>query len=164
VTAPRKGPRHFGLPFGELVVAYGWSTLFLVLGVLVLLADRDQLAPGLARLVRGNPEALGPRAFASLLLVSGVGTALRARLSGVVVDDERLVVRTSVFLGLPRVRMAYWAELRSAIIQGGRVELVQFDGSSFVLPPTDDAAACEAAVRERLGHFYISISNAHAED
>lgn len=163
MTVSKRGPRHFGLPLGELVVGYGWSALFVVVGALVLLADRGQLAPGLSRLLRGNPDALAPRAFAALLLVSGLGTALRARLSGVVVDDERLVVRTSAFLGLPRVRMAYWAELRGAVIRGDRIELVQFDGSSFVLPPTASAAACEAAVRERLGHFHISIANAHAE-
>ncbi len=163
MTTARKGPRHFGLPFAELVVAYGWATLFVVVGVLVLLADRGQLTPGLARLLRGNPDALGPRAFAALLLVSGVGTALRARLSGVVVDDERLVVRTSTFLGLPRVRMAYWAELRGAVIREGRIDLVQFDGSSFLLPATETAAACEAEVRERLGRFHVSVASARDE-
>ena len=163
MSAARKGPRHFGLPFGELAVAYGWSVLFVVVGALVLLADRGLLAPGLARMLRGNPDAMGPRAFAVLLIVSGFGTALRARLSGVVVDDERLVVRTSSFLGLPRVRMAYWAELRGAVIRDGRMELVQFDGSSFALPALRDAVACEAALRERLGHFHIFIANAHGD-
>lgn len=160
MSARAPQPRHFGLPLAELALAYLTAVVFVAVGALVFLADGGRLAPGLARLLRGNPDALAPRVFASLLVVSGFGTALRARLSGVVVDGERLVVRTSAFLGLPKVRMAYWAELRGAVIHAGRVELVLFDGSSFALPRTSAPSACEAAVRERLGHFHISIANA----
>lgn len=163
MSSSRRGGSHFGLRPADLAAAYGASFVFVLVGALVFLAEDGRLSPVIARLLRGNPDALGAKAFAALLVASGVGTALRASLAGVVVERERVVVRTSGFLGLPRVRTAYWAELRGATVHAGRIELVQFDGSSFVLPRTASPAACEAAVREQLGLFHVPIASAPNE-
>ena len=153
----RFAPRHFRLPLASDLAAHAFALLFVVVGVLVLLADRGALAPGLARLLRGNPDALGPRAFAGLLLVAGLGTALRARLSGVVVEEDRVIVRTSGVLGVPRVRVAFWAELRGARIEAEHVTLVQYDGTELPLPGTAGGAACAEAVRERAAAYHVPL-------
>ncbi len=154
----RLSAKHFGLPLASQLVAHAFALAFVAVGVLVLLADRGALAPAATRLLRGNPDALAPRAFALLALVAGFGTALRTRLSGVVVEEDRLVVRTSGALGLPRVRVAFWAELRGAIVDGASVSLVQYDGSELALPETAGGAACADAVRERLERYHVRVS------
>lgn len=158
MTQARFAARHFRLPLASELAAHAFALLFVVVGALVLLADRGTLAPGLARLLRGNPDALGPRAFATLLLVAGLGTALRARLSGVVLEEDRLIVRTSGVLGVPRVRVAFWAELRGARIEAEHVTLVQYDGSDLALPSTAGGTACAEAVRERLAAYHVPLA------
>jgi hypothetical protein len=163
VTAPRFASRHFRLPLASDLASHAFALLFLVLGVLVLLADRGALAPGLARLLRGNPDALAPRAFGALLLAAALGTALRARLAGVVVFEDRVVVRTSGVLGVPRMQVAFWAELRGAVVEAARVALVQYDGSELVLPATAGGSACSEAVRERLAAYHVPLLAASAQ-
>ncbi len=153
----RFSAKHFGLPLASQLAAHAFAVAFVATGALVLLADRGALSPGLARLLRGNPDALAPRAFALLALAAGAGTALRARLSGVVVDEERVVVRTAGLFGVPRVRVAFWAELRGAVVEGPSVALVQYDGSELALPETAGGAACAEAVRERLERYHVPL-------
>jgi hypothetical protein len=155
--AGRFTAKHFGLPFASQLAAHAFALAFVAVGALVLLAERGALAPGLARLFRGNPDALGPRAFALLALAAGVGTAVRARLSGVVLEEERVVVRTADALGVPRVRVAFWAELRGARVEAAHVTLVQYDGSELALPETAGGAAFAEAVRERLAAYHVPL-------
>jgi hypothetical protein len=152
--------RHFGLPIADQALTLALAALFVVVAALVLLADLGALSPALARMLRGNPDALGPRAFAALLGVAGVGTAIRTRLAGVVIEEDRVIVRTSAALGVPRVRMAYWAELRGASVEGDRVLLTQYDGSPFAIPTTGEPRACAELVRDRLARFHVRVDGA----
>ena len=160
MTAAPFARKHLGLPRVEQLIAFAWFVLFVAVGVLVLLADRGLVSSSFARLLRGNPDALAPKLFGTLMIVTGLGTLLRANLGGVVIDEDRITTRTSTVLGLPRVHMAYFAELRGASLRGGRIEFVQFDGSSFVLPGTADDVELLRAVKERLDHFHLRFDDA----
>ncbi len=153
---PRK---HLALPLSDQLIAFAWFVLFVAVGVLVLLADRGLVSSSLARLLRGNPDALAPKVFGALMIATGLGTLLRSRLGGVVIDEDRITTRTSTVLGLPRVHMAYFAELRGASLRQGRVEFMQFDGSTFVLPRSADDVELLHAVKERLAHFHIRLDD-----
>ncbi len=155
--------RHFGMPLSRVLVAVASGVSFLVLGTLVALADRGLLTGDVARLLRGNPDALAPKAFSALLLLSGLGTLLRAKLAGVSVQEDRLVVRSSYALGIPRVQVAYWPELRAARFRGALLVLVQYDGSFLELPPVADQSGLEDAIRERARRFGIPFDQAFAE-
>jgi len=149
--------KHLALPLVDQLIAFAWFVLFVAVGMLVLLADRGLVSSSFARLLRGNPDALAPKLFGTLMIVTGLGTLLRARLGGVVIDEDRITTRTSTVLGLPRVHMAYFAELRGASLREGRVEFVQFDGSTFVLPRSANDAELLRAVKERLEHFHLRL-------
>ena len=112
---PRK---HLALPLSDQLIAFAWFVLFVAVGVLVLLADRGLVSSSLARLLRGNPDALAPKVFGALMIATGLGTLLRSRLGGVVIDEDRITTRTSTVLGLPRVHMAYFAALALLVLIG----------------------------------------------
>lgn len=156
--------RHLHAPLYAQILSFAWFVLFASVGVLVLLADRGLVSPSVSRLLRGNPDALAPKLFGALLIVTGAGTWARGRLAGVVVDDDRITARTSNALGLPRVHTAYFAELRGAVLDGARVVLVQFDGSYFELPATADDEGLRAAVVERLACFHVPIVDPEGDD
>jgi hypothetical protein len=139
----------------EQLIALIWFALFAGAGVLVLLADRGSLAPNLARLFRGNPDVFPPRIFGPAMIAVGFGLLLKSRLGGVVLDEDRITVRTSTVLGLPSVNMAYYAELRGAYLDGASVVLVQFDGSRFSLPSLASEEVFREALAERLATFRV---------
>jgi hypothetical protein len=72
--------------------------------------------------------------LATIIVVSGLGTALRTHMRGVLVSEEWIEARSLLALGIPRARRWGWPQILRVVIEGPRVAFELWDGSFEKLP------------------------------
>jgi hypothetical protein len=86
-------------------------------------------------LIEGDKSRpLSSLAFALILLVSAIGTVIRAHMRGVVVQVDGIEARYLLALGIPRIRKWAWAQVSRLIVDDAAVMLELWDGSYARLP------------------------------
>lgn len=136
--SPPTGERtKFGPPFRTRVPSAIYLAGALVLGALVLYAymvasSGTRLFAWVVEGDRGRP--LPASVLAVIVVVSGLATALRTHMLGVLVGDDWVEARYLLPLGIPRARRWAWAQVLRVVIDGTRIAFELWDGSFERLP------------------------------
>lgn len=155
--SPSPKERHpFGPPFRSRIP----SLIYLCVGIALL------AIVGVAYSSSGNGSlydfivegdryrAVRSPVLATMVLVSGLATVLRAHMRGVIVHADGLEMRDVLILGIPTVRKWAWAQVHRIIVDDTRAEtrvaLELWDNSHVKLPEVRKGREL-AALLERIG-------------
>jgi hypothetical protein len=143
VVEATPGARHFGLPFPARLP----SALFLVfsLGLVAISLYANYCTvdgPLFEFIVEGDRF----RAFSSLkvaLFVSAcaMATVVRTSLQGVTIDDETVMIRSIVGLGIPRIRRFDWVQIDRLVVTEDSALLELWNGDFERLPDVAEGRA-----------------------
>lgn len=92
---------------------------------------------------------LGALTLSLLILVSAIGTLIRAHMRGVVVVSEGIEARYLMAFGIPRIRKWTWAQVSRLVVDDASVMLELWDGRYERLP--------EVKEPKRLGELLEGI-------
>jgi hypothetical protein len=135
---PAIGERlFFGPPTSAKIPGFVFLAFALVLVMLEVAAysgsSNSRLYVWLVEGDRGRP--LPSAMLAAIVLISALGTVVRAHLRGVVIRAEGLEARYLVALAFPRVRTWAWAQVHRVVVDERSVMLELWDGTYEKLPP-----------------------------
>ncbi|CAN5532026.1 hypothetical protein BH09MYX1_BH09MYX1_21210 [soil metagenome] len=131
------------VPFGAPLTARIPSYIFLALalGVVGTVALAHVSSPGSSLFIwvvegdKGRP--LPSTVLAFIVLVSGIATALRAHMRGVVVHRDGIEARYLLPMGVPKIRKWAWAQIHRIVLDDDGVMLELWDGQYDRLPDVD---------------------------
>lgn len=135
--SPEPGDRFvFGPPLWQRAPSLVYLGFALAVAAVVLTAyygsSTSRLAVFIVEGDRNRPVGSVPLAF--LIVLSAVGTAVRAGMRGVIVTRDGIESRTLLALGVPRVRKWTWVQIDRFIFDGEEVMLELWDGTYERLP------------------------------
>ena len=135
---PAIGERlFFGPPTSAKIPGFVFLAFALVLVMLEVAAysgsSNSRLYVWLVEGDRGRP--LPSAMLAVIVLISALGTVVRAHLRGVVIRAEGLEARYLIALAFPRVRTWAWAQVHRVVVDERSVMLELWDGTYEKLPP-----------------------------
>lgn len=138
---PAVGERlFFGPPTSAKIPGFVFLAFALVLVLLEILAytgsSNSRLYVWLVEGDRGRP--LPSAVLAIIVLVSALGTVIRAHLRGVVIRAEGMEARYLIALAFPRIRTWAWAQVHRVVVDEKNVMLELWDGTYEKLPPVAD--------------------------
>lgn len=155
-SPPPKERYPFGPPFRSRIP----SLIYLCVGIVLL------SIVGIAYSSSGNGSlydfivegdrfrAVRSPVLATMVLVSGLATVLRAHMRGVIVHGDGLEMRDILILGIPTVRKWAWAQVHRIIVDDThpqtRVALELWDNTHVKLPEVRKAREL-ADLLERIG-------------
>lgn len=139
--SPSPKERHpFGPPFRSRIP----SLVYLCVGIALLaIVGIAYSSSGTGKLydwiVEGDRfRAVRTPVLATMVLVSGLATVLRAHMRGVIVHADGLEMRDILILGVPTVRKWAWAQIHRIIVDDTRLQpriaLELWDSSHVKLP------------------------------
>lgn len=106
-----------------------------------------------ALVVEGDRQRpISALAFALILLVSAIGTVLRAHMRGVLLHADGIEARDLMTLGIPRIRKWAWAQISRMVVDDDGVLLELWNGAYARLPQV----ASPREMGERLEHLGIA--------
>jgi hypothetical protein len=135
--SPPNGAETFGPPLRQRVGAMAFLAFGVVLASLVAVAYYASSSnSGLYRwIVEGDHFRPMPSPFlASVIVLSGLGTVVRAQMRGVVVHPDGIEARYLLPLGLPRVKRWAWAQIERVVLDDSGAMLDLWDGTYERLP------------------------------
>jgi hypothetical protein len=137
-SPPGDYPRaKFGPPWRSRIPSAIYLAGALVLGAVVLYGYllAPSSSPIFGWVVEGDRSRPIPASvLATIIVVSGLGTALRTHMRGVLVSEEWIEARSLLALGIPRARRWGWPQILRVVIEGPRVAFELWDGSFEKLP------------------------------
>lgn len=126
----------FGAPLTARIPAYVF--LALAIGVVAIVALAHVSSPGsklFIWVVEGDAgRPLPSTVLAFVILVSGLATALRSHMRGVVVHKDGIEARYLLPLGVPRIRKWAWPQIHRIVLDDEGVILELWDGQYDRLP------------------------------
>lgn len=126
----------FGAPFTTRIPAYIF--LALSIGVVALVGLAHVSSPGsklFIWVVEGDAgRPLPSTVLAFIVLVSGIATALRSHMRGVVVHKDGIEARYLLPMGVPKIRKWAWAQIHRIVLDDEGVMLELWDGQYDRLP------------------------------
>lgn len=126
----------FGAPLSARIPAYVFLTLTVavaaVIGVAYLSSPGSRLFIWVVEGDLNRPLPASVLAF--IVLVSGIATALRSHMRGVVVHKEGIEARYLLPMGVPRIRKWAWAQIHRIVLDDEGVMLELWDGQYDRLP------------------------------
>lgn len=135
-SPPEKGDRVvFGPPISQRIPSFVYLGFALLVTLAVLLAYQNangRLYVWIVEGDRGRPVGSVP--LAGLILLSAVGTLIRAGLRGVVVTADGVEARYLLALGVPRIKRWSWAQIDRLVVDDDDVLLELWDGTYERLP------------------------------
>jgi hypothetical protein len=141
--SPAAGERvAFGPPLRQMIP----SLLFLTFAVCIVAAvivahtgsSNSRLYVWVVEGDRGRP--LGSVALSFLVMVSAIGTVLRARMRGVIVHADGLEARYLLPMGVPRIRRWAWPQVERIVMDDSQVMLELWDNTYERLADVADTA------------------------
>lgn len=129
----------FGAPLSARIPSY----LFLAaaVGIAVTVALAHGMSPSSTLFIwvvegdRGRPLPASVLSF--IILISGLATALRSHMRGVVIHKDGLEARYLLPLGVPRIRKWAWPQIHRMVLDEEGVMLELWDGQYDRLPDVD---------------------------
>ena len=141
--SPPAGERlTFGPPMRQRIASF----VFLAFAVTVVgLVVAAHLGSSNTRLyiwiVEGDRgRAIPASGLATLVMISAIGTVLRARMRGVVVHADGLEARYLLILGVPRIKRWAWAQVERMVMDDHHVMLELWDNTYERLPDVSETA------------------------
>jgi hypothetical protein len=130
----------FGPPLAQKLP----SLVFVALAVaMVSLVYAGQSASSSSRLYafivegdRGRP--LGALTLSFIVLASAIGTAIRARMRGVIVRPDGIEARYLLAMGLPKIRKWAWSQIERIVLDETQVMFELWNGQYERLPAVAD--------------------------
>lgn len=140
---------RFGPPFSQRI----GSLLFLAAAIgLVVAIGMAYAGVGGSRLrawvlEEDGQRVIGATSFATLLLISAVGTVVRAGMRGIVVTAEGIEARYILPMGIPRVRKWSWSQIDRFLIDEASTMLELWDGTYEQLPKVAEKPKLDALLQ-----------------
>jgi hypothetical protein len=136
----QSGPLRFGPPRKQLLFSYAFAVLSLALLAVTVFG---YMGPSQGLLFRWMVEGDRGRALPAWILAlvitaSGIGTALRARMLGVLITGNGIEARSLLALGIPKVERWGWAQIDRFLVDEGGVVLELWNGTHTRLPEVAD--------------------------
>jgi hypothetical protein len=156
----------FGAPLSARIPAYVFLALALTVAVLVGVGHLS--SPG-SRLfiwvVEGDVNRpLPSSALAFIVLVSGIATALRSHMRGVVVHKEGIEARYLLPMGLPRIKKWAWAQIHRVVLDDEGVMLELWDGQYDRLPEVARGTELAKLLEGMAGRHNVLVTRLRALD
>lgn len=129
----------FGAPLSARIPSYVF--LALSIGVAVTVAAAHGMSPTSTLFIwvvegdRGRP--LPATVLSFIILISGLATALRSHMRGVIVHKDGVEARYLLPLGVPRIRKWAWPQIHRMVMDDEGVVLELWDGQYDRLPDVD---------------------------
>jgi hypothetical protein len=126
----------FGAPLSARIPSYVF--LALAVGVAVTVAAAYRMSPSSSLFIwvvegdRGRPLPASVLSF--IILISGLATALRSHMRGVIVHKSGIEARYLLPLGVPRIRKWAWPQIHRMVMDEEGVMLELWDGQYDRLP------------------------------
>jgi hypothetical protein len=98
----------------------------------------SKLSVWLAEQDRGRP--IGSLGLSIIVLLSAVGTLVRAQMRGLVVRADGVEARYLLPLGIPRIRRWTWAQVERIVMDDRSVMFELWNGEYERMPPVGDHA------------------------
>lgn len=145
---------RFGPPLSQRAGSLLFLLFALVLASAVLIAYAGYGPNGLlAWVVEGDKNRpLGSVPLSVFILLSAIGTVIRAGMRGVIVTAEGIEARYLLPMGVPRIRKWSWAQIDRLIVDEDDVMLELWNGAYEKLPRVRDG--------EKLGRLLTRIATA----
>lgn len=147
--SPKIGERiAFGPPLRQMLPSLLFLVFALALVGMVIAAhvgsSNSRLYVWLVEGDRNRPIGSAPLSF--IVLMSALGTVLRARMRGVVVHADGLEARYLLPMGLPRIRRWAWPQVERIIFDPEHVMLELWDGTYERLADVADTPKLSAVL------------------
>jgi hypothetical protein len=129
----------FGAPLSARIPSYLF--LALAIGVTVTVAVAHSMPASSTLFIwvvegdRGRP--LPATVLSFIILISGLATALRSHMRGVIVHKDGIEARYLLPLGVPRIRKWAWPQIHRMVMDEEGVMLELWDGQYDRLPDVD---------------------------
>jgi hypothetical protein len=136
------GPLRFGPPRSQLWPSYAFALCTLLLGAATAYAYFVATSGPLFRfIVEGDRgRALPAWVLAAIIGASGIATAIRASMRGVVLSDRGIEARSILMLGVPKVERWAWPQIDRFVLDDKGVLLELWNGTYARLPDVADGA------------------------
>lgn len=135
--SPPKGEKTtFGPPLAQRLPSLIFVAFALALVAVVYIGETSPPGSRLFAFIvegdRGRP--FSARTLAFIVLASAIGTALRARMRGVIVKPDGIEARYLLAMGIPRIRRWAWSQIERMVIDDTQVMLELWNGQYERLP------------------------------
>jgi len=135
--SPPRRAETFGPPMRQRIASLLFLTFGVVLASLVAVAyyassSNSPLYRWIVEGDRGRPLPASVLAF--FIVVSGLGTLVRARMRGVIVHPDGIEARYLLAMGVPRVRRWAWPQIERIVLDDDGAMLDLWDGTYERLP------------------------------
>jgi hypothetical protein len=141
-SPPKKQRVTFGPPLSQRLPSLLFIALAVAMVAVVTIAKGGSSDSRLYAFVvlgdRGRP--LSAQTLSYIVLLSAIGTAIRARMRGVVVMNDGIEARYLLAIGFPRIRRWAWSQIERMIVDESQVMLELWNGQYERLPPVADPA------------------------
>ena len=144
--SPPAGERiTFGPPMRQMIPSFVFLTFALAVVGLVITAHLGSSNTSLyIWIIEGDRgRAVPASVLASLVMISAIGTVLRARMRGVVVHADGLEARYLLIMGLPRIKRWAWAQVERIVMDDSDVMLELWDNTYERLPDVAETPKLE---------------------
>ncbi|MCL2726485.1 MAG: hypothetical protein FWD69_18855 [Polyangiaceae bacterium] len=151
--SPDKSERHFfGPPITQLLGSFIFLVSALVAAAVIVVAHLGWMNATLTEwIVEGDHHRpIGSLPLIVLIVLSAIGTAVRAGMRGVVVSRNGIEGRYILAMGMPRIRKWSWAQIDRIVLNNDSVMLELWNGTYEHLPNVREGAKL-ASLLERIG-------------
>jgi hypothetical protein len=160
--SPVEGERiTFGPPLRMRLPSFVYLGFTVALVATVFFAQHASSNSALYRWIvegdRGRP--LSASALSFIVLVSGIGTVIRAHMRGVVVHSDGIEGRYLLAMGIPRVRRWAWAQVHRMLVDETQVMLELWDGTYERLPEVNDTHKLVELLENIAGNRRIEMTH-----
>jgi hypothetical protein len=160
--SPVEGERiTFGPPLRMRLPSFVYLAFTVALVATVFFAQHASSNSALYRWIvegdRGRP--LSASALSFVVLVSGIGTVIRAHMRGVVVHADGIEGRYLLAMGIPRVRRWAWAQVHRMLVDDTQVMLELWDGTYERLPEVKDTHRLVELLENIAGNRRIEMTH-----
>lgn len=143
-------PMRFGPPARQLWPSYAFAALALAVA---LIAAIGYLGPSTSRLfvwiTEGDKGRVAPAwLLATVIGISGIGTAIRARMRGVLITSNGIEGRYLLPLGIPQVKRWAWPQVDRFIVDDEGVVLELWNATHERLPEVADQAKLAECIEQ----------------
>jgi hypothetical protein len=139
--SPPTGDRIvFGPPLSQRLPSLVFIALALAMVLVVFVAKGGSSGSWLYTFIvegdRGRP--LSSQTLSFIVLASACGTALRARMRGVIVRPDGIEARYLLAMGLPKIRRWAWSQIERMVLDDTQVMFELWNGQYERLPKVAD--------------------------
>jgi hypothetical protein len=126
----------FGPPLAQRLPSLLFVSLALAMVAIVFIGESGPSSSRLHSFIvegdRGRP--LSAQTLGFIVLASAIGTAIRARMRGVIVRPDGIEARYLLAMGIPKIRRWAWSQIERMVVDDTQVMLELWNGQYERLP------------------------------